>query len=200
MHANLSQFVSSFESKTRPATGSITMTMPLPKLTPVVVPGTAAPCILRILGLSNGLWAGHAISEVEWSSVCGLYYILLLHINISLLLIITWPARLFLFITNVLLLLIITSIILTYYYKFCYYTIITSLLHIITSHYYLLLHFVLWHIITKSILPIVMTSLLHIIMSLLRHYSQLQKQVIISSLLHIMHYPCFHHYIIITNY
>ena len=39
-----------------------------------------------------------------------------------------------------------------------------------------------------------------IITSLLLHYSQLQKQVTMSSLLPLMHYPCFHYYIVITHY
>ena len=89
-----------------------------------------------------------------------------------------------------------TSSIIKYYYHFCYYTVITSLLLIMTSliitYYYCICYYTvvtsLLGIITFSLLPIIMTSLLYIITSLLPlllHYSQLQKQVIMGSLLHI---------------
>ena len=107
-------------------------TTPSPKQTPMPVQGTAAQCTLWILGL----WAGPATSEVKWSSVCDLYYILLLPTSTSLLHI-TWPVITYCYS----LLLRCYYIIITHYYiihyhvllQFCYCTAITSLLHIITS-------------------------------------------------------------------
>ena len=91
---------------------------------------------------------------------------------------------------------IITSFIITFCYCNCYHTVITSLLRIITSS--------LLPIITKSFFRIFTSSLRHdyvIITSLLpmAEFPPL-KQVIISLLLHIMHFPCFHYYIVITHY
>ena len=118
---------------------------------------------------------------------------------------------------------IITSFIITYYYSFCYNTVITLLLHIITSFIItLLLHFQLLHcyytivtyyyiliityyydIIITHYYIIITSLVIHyytIITSLLHHNSQSQKHVIMISLLHIMHYHCFHYYIVITHY
>ena len=200
------------------ATAPIAMTTPSPKPTPVPVPRTTARCTLWILGR----WAGPATREVKWSSACELYYILLLPISTSLLDIITRPVITYYYC----LLLQCYYIIFTHYYiiyfhvllQFCQDTVITSFSHIITSFiipcYYMFCYYTvitsLLRIITYSLLPIITTSLLRIITSLLHHYyiiitslllhySQLQKLVIMSSLLHIMHYPCFHYYIVIRN-
>ena len=166
------------------APATIAMTTPSKKLTPVLVPGTAARCTLWILGR----WAGPKTREVKWSSVCELYYILLLPVSISLLHIIIWPVIIYYYC----LLLHCYYIIITHYYiiydyvllqfllSHCYYIIIT---YYYIIHYYLSLHFLLLHrhyiIITYYniihihyclLLRITETSLLRIITSLLRHY------------------------------
>ena len=145
------------------------------------------------LGWSTASGPGPATSEVNEGQcvTCIIYYYYLLvhHYYILLLELLLLIITVCYYTVITLLLHIITSFIITYYYNFCYYTVITSLLRIIT--------YSLLPIITTSLLRTI-TSLLHhhyiIITSLLLHYSQLQKQVIMSSLLHIMHYPCFHYY------
>ena len=69
-------------------------------------------------------------------------------------------------------------------------------------YYYILLSDLLIRIITIFVITLLLhiKSLLHIITSLLHHYYQWHKQVIMSSLLHIMHFQCFHYYIVITHY
>ena len=91
-----------------------------------------------------------------------------------------------------------------------YYIIITSLqlLHIVLLHCYyiilLLLHTYYYLLIPSHYMHyyIIITSLLHHHYSLSHHYYQLRKQVIMSSrssLWHIMHFPGFHYYIVITH-
>ena len=100
------------------------------------------------------------------------------------------------------------SFIITYYIFITYYYII---------NYYLLLHFLLLHcyyiiimhyyiIIITYYYDIIITHYYIIITSLLHHYYliitslfPIAKQIIMSSLLHIMHYLCFHFYTVITH-
>ena len=131
-------------------TAPIAITMFLPKLTPVLVSGTASPCTLWILGC----WAGLATSV---RLMCNLYYILLLPMSTSLLLvvhiiniIITWPVITYYYS-------FVITLLLHYYYTLlchsllcnvtilllhCYYIIIT---YYYIIHYYLLLHFLFLH-------------------------------------------------------
>ena len=98
------------------ATEPIAMTMPSPKLTPVLAQGTAAPCTSWILGCWHW-WAGPSTCEVKWSSVCDL-----------ILQIITWPVNTYYY--PIILhcdCIIITSSLHHYnYYILYYYTVITS--------------------------------------------------------------------------
>ena len=133
----------------------IAMTTPSPKLTPVLVPGTAAPCPSWILGR----WAGPATSEVEWSSVtasvCDLYCIVLLLFMYYYILLLLSPDLLILTITIIVITLLLPWHIIMHYCNIhyclllpflllhCYYIIIIVLL--LLPHSLCILHFVSLH-------------------------------------------------------
>ena len=130
-----------------------------PKLTLVLVPGTAASCTSWILGC----WAGSATSEVEWSSACAsctvtcivyYHYLSIYHYCIIVTCHIVTYYYCFLLLHCYYIIIMYYYIISSYCYCFCYYTVITSL----------------FLIITYSLSPIIKTSLLEIITSLSHYY------------------------------